>query len=427
MDLAPSKLQGNRRPRCPWEKFVCCEWWTSANVEVPEDWTFRAEKTVLGTAVGVNTRSQMEDAAQTAEWDADHPMHGLEMLAIFDGHGGSLTANWLKDNVKAYLGDTANKLLAGMTDGREKDSWRASSGCVFNPAQLENLLRECFLSMDRAIRKEHIISNWTDQGATVVVVLISRTHVISANCGDSRALLWKLDGSGGPRSTRCPRSNVRTLVALSVDHKPCDRVEKERIEAVPGFSVVAANEGPERQLVHRIQLEGWALPNLNLSRALGDYHCKPKLDNPKKGSRVEENPVSPVPFTKTASLASVGGRALTTTLCGERCENEKYFCLVVASDGVVNERFGNVKIVGAVQRALQAKWGRLRPANGHDFMERAEREGMADCVDSLLLSTENSNWGDNQSAHIAILRRRIVMSREHTKPKARPASGEVEK
>jgi len=230
--------------------------------------------------------------------------------------------------------------------------------------------------------------------------LISQTHVVSANCGDSRALLWRLDGSGDPTRSSCPQGNKSNMVLLTHDHKPGDWRERKRIDGTDGYSVVSSVEGPARQLIHRIQLEGWATPNVNLSRALGDFHCKPNRTSP------ELNPISPVPHTQIARLDDFGSSSLTR-FCWNSTEAERSFLFVVASDGVVNERFENKQIVGAVQSVLQRHWDRMRPSNAQEFMDKLTQKDWQDCVDNVLTMTEQSNWGDNQSIHIAFLRRKV--------------------
>lgn len=81
-------------------------------------------------------------------------------------------------------------------------------------------------------------------GCTAVVVLVSDSHIICANAGDSRAVLAR--SSGG-----------QMCFPLSDDHKPDNAPEKARIEAAGGF-------------VEENRVNG----SLNLSRSLGDFEYK---------------------------------------------------------------------------------------------------------------------------------------------------------
>merc|ERR1712194_681047 len=143
---------------------------------------------------------------------------------------------------------------------------------------------------------------------------------------------------GTRRAHSCPQSSHRSLIMLSHDHKPCDQEEKRRIENTDGFSVVTREEAG--QMVSRIWPKGWKQPNLNLSRAFGDFYCKPCLDRP------DANPITVEPFTKTVELGKVGRTWRESML-------QRSFVLALASDGVVNERFENSQLVSAVQHSLQ--------------------------------------------------------------------------
>ena len=81
-------------------------------------------------------------------------------------------------------------------------------------------------------------------GCTATTVLITPTHLICANAGDSRVVLGR---SGGDK----------VCEPLSEDHKPDNEGEKSRIEAVGGF-------------VEENRVNG----SLALSRALGDFEYK---------------------------------------------------------------------------------------------------------------------------------------------------------
>lgn len=78
-------------------------------------------------------------------------------------------------------------------------------------------------------------------GTTVCVVLITDKKIYCANSGDSRAVL----------------SNSGTAHPLSFDHKPNNKQECKRIMAADHF-------------VLRNRVDN----DLNLSRAIGDFHYK---------------------------------------------------------------------------------------------------------------------------------------------------------
>ncbi|KAL7532432.1 hypothetical protein ACHAXR_005433 [Thalassiosira sp. AJA248-18] len=108
-------------------------------------------------------------------------------------------------------------------------------------------------------------------GSTAVVVLITPSHVVCANAGDSRAFLSKSSksGSGGVNRTRSSVSTsgsvgdgkivppTSVLLPLSFDHKPNNDVEVVRVENDGGF-------------VRNGRVDG----DLAVSRSFGDFGYK---------------------------------------------------------------------------------------------------------------------------------------------------------
>lgn len=121
----------------------------------------------------------------------------------------------------------------------------------------ESALRDGFQSVARAVKSTGF--NTRDSGTTAVVCIKQKNVIITANVGDSRAVLGRrLDGS---RVAAIP---------LSRDHKPSDRLEMLRIQRtggivepshVPSFGF----QGPMRVWKRRQQVGGLAL-----SRSIGD-------------------------------------------------------------------------------------------------------------------------------------------------------------
>ena len=78
-----------------------------------------------------------------------------------------------------------------------------------------------------------------DSGCTAVVAMLRDNELYVANAGDSRCVLCR-DGKA---------------LDMSVDHKPEDAIEKDRIEKAGG----------------RITMDGRVNGGLNLSRAIGNF------------------------------------------------------------------------------------------------------------------------------------------------------------
>ena len=145
-----------------------------------------------------------------------------------------------------------------------------------------NALKSAFEKIDNEVQR---ISHWSFQGSTAVAVLVcelplsitehkTKTMLVSANVGDSRAVL----------------SRAGEAIALTKDHKPNDPNERARIERLggrvdwcgprdpktggPKMRVKKGKKGKNRfSGVYRIN------GNLALSRAIGDRSEKPLVSS----------------------------------------------------------------------------------------------------------------------------------------------------
>jgi serine/threonine protein phosphatase PrpC len=108
--------------------------------------------------------------------------------------------------------------------------------------RLEKAIRQGFLNLDEHLRNMPELNRGEDKsGSTAVACLISPSHVYLINCGDSRAIF-------------CSDNQV---VSSTVDHKPINQNERERIQNAGGSVMIQRVNG-----------------SLAVSRALGDYEYK---------------------------------------------------------------------------------------------------------------------------------------------------------
>merc|ERR1712107_135491 len=98
------------------------------------------------------------------------------------------------------------------------------------------------------------------------------------------------------------------------------------------------------------------------------------------------------PYIKITPLNSVGSMQA-------KQPGRREVVLLVASDGVVNERFGNHQALATVQSRLQVQWQRW---SCRKLSSRPAIDWQA-CADDLLALTKESNGGDNQSVHLCRL------------------------
>jgi len=171
----------------------------------------------VGSSCMQGWRVSMEDAhchilSLTPE-DSEAAYYG-----VFDGHGGAKVAAYSANNLHRYI-------------VRRPE---------YSDGDVIQALKEGFFECDRSMKNEESLKDEM-AGCTAVVVMTKGKELWCANAGDSR----------------CVAGIKGSAKALSVDHKPMDTKEKERIEAAGGF-------------VEFNRVNG----NLALSRAMGDFVFK---------------------------------------------------------------------------------------------------------------------------------------------------------
>ena len=210
--------------------------------------------------------------------------NGGKFCAVFDGHGGSAVSRYLRQNLYASLQaalpaaaaaeaiETRNDESSDQDEQTDDDA--VASDKVKKPAMSTapsvtaciNALQTAFEKVNAEVNR---ISHWSYQGSTAVAVMIHEGTVdedgllqrtlISANVGDSRAILCKRDG---------------TVVQLTRDHKPNDIMERNRIEAIGGsvdWCGMRDTDGKPIEGTGVYRING----NLAVARAIGDRAEKP--------------------------------------------------------------------------------------------------------------------------------------------------------
>ena len=166
-------------------------------------------------------------------------------------HGGKNTA--------LYAGKHIVKTIESTKQWQEY----IKTGCK-NLDLLEDALKEGFKNIDSNIKQEQTDRNNSGPGAndisgcTANTAIITPTHILCANAGDSRCVL----------STKS-----RGAQPMSFDHKPHDELEKKRIEAAGGT-------------VYMKRVDG----DLAVSRTFGDFAYKQRSDLPDSEQKVSNVP-----------------------------------------------------------------------------------------------------------------------------------------
>lgn len=123
------------------------------------------------------------------------------------------------------------------------------------PDCLSKALYQGLFDLDaKMLEQEPRLASGEDHsGSTCIASFITPTHVILANCGDSRAVL----------------SRKGQVHFATQDHKPTDPGEVARVEAAGGFIEMSRVCG-----------------NLAVSRSLGDYQYKDRNDIPPQNQKI---------------------------------------------------------------------------------------------------------------------------------------------
>lgn len=176
-------------------------------------------------------RVEMEDA-HTAVIGLPS-LRDWSFFAVFDGHAGAQASAVCSDQLMNNI----------ISDG-DFEKMDLKSGTETQPSieAIKSGIKTGFLSMDEKLRNMPEVQNGQDKsGSTAVGVIISPNHIFFANCGDSRAVL----------------STAGKCAFSTIDHKPINPVEKERIQKAGGSVMIQRVNG-----------------SLAVSRALGDFEYK---------------------------------------------------------------------------------------------------------------------------------------------------------
>jgi len=188
------------------------------------------EKTTVKTSGNglTATSSEMQGWRVSME-DAHVQLHklgsqsGISFFGVFDGHGGSYAAQFAAAKI-------ADKIVSN------------GSNNTTSPEALSAMLVKAGLEIDVELRQEPQVRSGEDHsGTTAVYGLVTPTHVIIANIGDSRSVMCS-DGK---------------TYAMSEDHKPTNAPEEKRIKDAGGTVTMSRVNG-----------------DLAVSRALGDFSYK---------------------------------------------------------------------------------------------------------------------------------------------------------
>jgi serine/threonine protein phosphatase PrpC len=224
-------------------------------------------------------RVVMEDAHCVCRLD------GATLYAVFDGHGGSLVANYAAANIErclqlsedpaASLKNALATLDAELAEHPRLAKSRRSGRGGTGPLVAED-----------------------ESGATALLCLVTRTEVVVAHLGDSRGALLRKQGGTWSSQNLTP-----------ADHTAGSPAEAARIDSLQNFGVLRRENDAPR--VAR-KVDGAVVENgaLQTTRALGDF------------------------VFKTATERAVTCEADARVLSLQECRGGERSCVLLACDGL---------------------------------------------------------------------------------------------
>ncbi|KAL3825321.1 hypothetical protein ACJIZ3_021350 [Penstemon smallii] len=164
------------------------------------------------------------------------------VFGVYDGHGGCQVANHCQEHMHLALAEEI---------GIAKENLNIQIGEHILREQWVKIFINCFQKLDDEVGGFRKVKGDIDfvapdsVGSTAAVAILCPTHIIVANCGDSRVVLCR----------------GKTPMPLSVDHKPNREDECARIEAGGGKV---------------INWDGYRVSGvLAMSRSIGDRYLRP--------------------------------------------------------------------------------------------------------------------------------------------------------
>lgn len=294
----------------------------------------------VGIAAIQGRRPSMEDRYAVRRFGQ------MEVYAVFDGHSGQEAAEYLK----AHLLDAIEKTYTTNKANTKEDDDKL----------LEDALTQAFLQIDKEIIQTH-----PQAGSTATVVIVTPSKIVTANTGDSRAVLARTDNQ---------------VVSLSIDHKPNRKDEKARIEARGG----------------KVMMRGvWRLDGiLAVSRAFGDSRLKAH------GTGLIVDPEIITVERKTSTVESDiykegGGNSERQRAASKEQPTAEEDFIIVASDGLWDVFTNNEAVKFVKERIIGGNMGMREIAE--QLVQAAYEAYSTDNVTVLIV---NLNPNAKQHSHM---------------------------
>ena len=185
-------------------------------------------------------------------------IEGFNLFGVLDGHGenghkvGPFTRDFILEEIKNNIAKLNIKSLQEIYATLKKDNY--------------SIIKNAYQKVDEEISKQKFNSNFS--GTTCVIVFQIGNNLISANVGDSRAILIYNDN---PKDDELKDSKI---FELSIDQKPELPEEKKRIYSLGGIVDQMLDGKGKRNGPFRVWAGKQNYPGLAMSRSIGDLKGK---------------------------------------------------------------------------------------------------------------------------------------------------------
>ena len=183
----------------------------------------------------------------------------FNIFAIFDGHGfnGNIISEYLKENL-------INKIVQHPQIKSLKNLEYIYSQFVKDNYKI---IREIFFELDNELLNNEKLIDINLSGSTCILLIQIGDNIISANIGDSKAILVYEDMNV---SNCADEYNKYKSIKLSRDCTPYIETEKMRIIMNGGNVIQLKNSINQENGPLRIYLKGDNIPGLSITRSFGD-------------------------------------------------------------------------------------------------------------------------------------------------------------
>lgn len=306
----------------------------------------------IGHASMQGYRKTMEDnhIIETFDSLADHTL-----VAVLDGHAGSGASMHISCRLLQVIEETSHWKLYCTLDDADKGNEKGLDA-------ISQALIQGYIDIDEELR----LSDFMDSsGSTAVCAVITPTHIICANVGDSRCVIG---------------IDPAVAVTMSEDHKPSLPDEEKRVKAAGGF-------------VKFDRING----ELAMSRALGDFQYK------NKALPVSEQIITCIPdiaIHKRSSLDKL---------------------VVLACDGIWDVMSNSESISYLMEIIPKIPSSDNNSSNSSNSVGNNSEESALGLAESLIKLALNMGSTDNLSAIVVKLQSKL------TRPRSRSNSLTIEK